>query len=315
VGRFDLTSGLVVTVTHHFIATARGPIDCISYVTEGLAAHGQRELVFTLRHTPETRAATFAQAMISLIVMFQQFAAQGRTVDAGDITGFGAQRPFPGKHLLYAPARPLDGVPVPQNGLAALFITDSELALVQRCGSSRVLAALGKAYSHYPFPPWSEFQRPELPAAKNLEASVLASVLCAHTWSTRVLQVEGDVILRVAPRNQEHIRQLFEQLPEDRPFALTTGIDGTADACLTWEPGQREPWAITPPGSKAERLSGCFLMVLTGQEQEESRLHEDGFVWLLNSASWKALRHALLEGQALALLAGGKRLRVEWVMP
>ena len=102
-------------------------------------------------------------------------------------------------------------------------------------------------------------------------------------------------------------------MPEDQGVSLLTGIDRMADECLTWEPGQREPFAITPPGSQGERLSGCFLMLLPGRKEEEARLFEDGFAWMLNDTSWKAVKRALSEGQALALMVGGTRLRIEWV--
>ena len=44
----------------------------------------------------------------------------------------------------------------------------------------------------------------------------------------------------------------------------------------------------------------------------EACAHEDGFVWCLSGTSLEALRRALCEEQALALLVGGTRLRVEW---
>jgi hypothetical protein len=316
VGQFDVVPGLVVRVARHVIDMQRGPIECNSYVTQGLAEHGQKEMVFTVRGKAEAEDASFRQRLFSLLASFKQFAEQGRTVDMGDVTRFGDTRPFPGWHMLYARTWPMSGVPVLRKGLSALLITDKELELFQLCGPARVLALLGKAYSHYPYPPWSDLHRPELPAASILEHSLLPQVATAHTWSARVVQMEGDIILRAAPGSHQHFRQLFEQLPDETlPFALLTGIDETANACLTWEPGQREPSAISPPGSKGERVSGCFLMVLPGVEKEEARLYEDGFMWCLSRESSKALRRSLCEEQALALLVGEHRLRLEWLAP
>jgi hypothetical protein len=287
-----------------------------SYVTHGLTEHRQKEMVFTLRGTAEVAEESFRERLFSLAATFQQLAAQGRTVDVGDVTGFGEERPFPGWHLLYAWAWPIPGVPVPRDGLSALFITDKELELFKHCGSARVLALLGRECSHYPYPPWSDLQRPELPAAAILQNSLLPRVASAHAWSARVVQTEGDIVLRAAPGSHERFRKLFQQLPDEKqPFALLTGIDETANACLTWEPGQREPCAISPPGSKGDQVGGCFLLILPGAEQEEARLHEDGFVWCLSQESSKALRRALCEEQAVALLVGGKRLRLEWLTP
>ncbi len=312
-GRFEVVPGLTVSAIRHSINTQSGDLQCCSFITEGLTAHGQKELVLTLRVTPGAMDETFSQRLGMYFAMVKDLAAQGRTVGVGDITSFGPRRPFPGRHLLYTQAWPWPGVPIPRDALSIQLITEKELELVQRCGPARVMSALGKMTSHYPCPPWSDLQRPELPAAAMLEHSLLAKFGGVCIWEVRVLQLGDDIVLRVPPALQTEFRQQFEQMPEDAALSLLTGIDRTADACLTWEPGQREPSAITPPGSKGEQISGCFLMIVPGQQEELGQLREDGFIWMLSDTSWKAVKHALSEGQALALIVGGKRLRIEWV--
>ncbi|QSQ22810.1 hypothetical protein JY651_48265 [Pyxidicoccus parkwayensis] len=308
--------GLVLLTTRHPLQVRGETFECRSYVTQGLAAHGQQEMVFTLRENTGVEEDVLHKKLASLFSRFRQLAEEGRTVDVGDVTIFGEHRLFPGMHLLYTPASPVPRLPVPSGALALLLITERELDLVQRCGPARLMSALGKAHSHYPCPSWSDLHRPELPVAAMLEQSLLPRVNHSRVWNARVVKQDGDILLRVAPGQHEQFRKLFEQLPDaTQPFALLTGIDAAADGCLAWEPGQTGPVAITPPGGRAERISGCFLLVLPGMEQEEARLHEDGFIWSLSTASSKALWTALCEGQGLALLVGGRRLRVEWVAP
>ncbi|WP_044183334.1 hypothetical protein [Hyalangium minutum] len=315
VSRFDIEPGLSVLFTRHRLSTQQGLIDCCSYVTEGLAEHRQKEMVLTLRETAEVKEDAFRQRVFSAFSTFKHFAAQGRTVDVGDVTSFGERRPFPGRQFLYAAASPMPGVPVPQGALAVMLITDKELEIYMRCGAARVFASLGKALGYYPHPSWSDLHRAELPASL-LEESLLPKVPSVHMWSARVVQTEGDLVLRVAPGSHEHFRKLFEQLPgETQPFAFLTGMDAAANACLVWEKGQSETSAITPPGSRAERISGCFLMILPGVEPEGVKQQEDGYVWCLSEASFQALKRALCEEQALALLVEGWRLRVEWLAP
>ncbi|MFP2910452.1 hypothetical protein ACLESD_36530 [Pyxidicoccus sp. 3LFB2] len=315
VDRFEVApGGLMLFTTRHTVRVQGSPIECRSYVTQGLSTHGQHEMVFTLRENSGMADDVLQQKLASLFDRFRQLAQEGRTVDVGDVTIFGEHRLFPGMHVLYTRAQPIPGLPVPPSALALLLITDQELELVQRCGPARMMASLGKAYSHYPCPSWSDIRRPELPVAAILEQSLLPRVSHSRVWSARVVKQDADIVLRIAPGQHAQFRQLHEQLPDEtQPFALFTGIDDAANGCLAWEPGQRGPVAITPPGGGGDRISGCFLLILPGMEQEESRLHEDGFIWSLSAASTKALWTALCEGQGLALLVGGARLRVEWV--
>ncbi|MCY1081833.1 hypothetical protein [Archangium lansingense] len=312
--RVEVAPGLVVSVFRHVIERPEGGLTCWSYVTEGLATHGQKELVLTLSEGPGLEPSSSAHQVFQLFATIQQFASQGRTVNEGGVTRFG-QRKFLGRHLLYLPASPLAGVPVPAGALAAILVTDAELTLVEENGAMRLMAALGKAYSHYPYPPWSEPERPELPANAMREASILSKMAHVRDRSARVLQLDGELVLRIEPGAEKNFRQLVEAAPgvETEGFGLLTGFDPTADAWLVWEPGQRTPGAITPPGSRGERIGGCFLAFLPGQKADQEMLVEDGFAWMLTHASWTALLRALTEGQSLALLTpGGKRLRLEW---
>jgi hypothetical protein len=312
--RVEVAPGLVVSYWNHVVDTAQGQLACGSYVTEGLAAHGQKEMVLTLRQGAGVPEPSSSQEVFQLFATFQQLAAQGRIVRMGGITRFG-QRKFLGRHLLYVPTSPLPGVPVPRDAIAAVLLTDGEMELVDAHGPMRVMASLGRVASYYPCPPWSELARPELPVAAVREASRLSRIPLARVGSVRVLQMAGDIVLRIAPGVEKGLPRLLEGAPEGG-FGLTTDFDTEADAWLVWEPGQSSPNAITPPGSRGERVGGCFIAFVPGQAADEGLLVEDGFAWMLTDASWSALRRALTEGQSLALLAeGGRRLRLEWVAP
>ena len=312
-GQIELAAGLSFSATRHSINTQWGEHECYSFITQGLAAHGQRELVLTLRATPEEITDSFIAALKGYFIMARDFAAQGRRVNVGSASIFSQKRPFPGWQLLYTVPYPWPGVPIPPAALAVVFLTDKEMELRERCGPARVMTALGKMYSHYPCPPWCDPRRPELPAAAILEASMLAKTGGIPNWDVRVVQNGKDIVLRIPPSHQPHVQRLLGQAPEHAVIPLITGIDRTADACLTWEPGQREPTAISMPGSKGEWVSGCFLMIVPGQEEESAQVFEDGFTWMLSDTSWQALRRAMMEGQGLALLVQDKRLRLEWV--
>ena len=67
------------------IDTRDGAVPCWTYVTDGLWAHGQKELVFSLRRTPKEQANEFPHAPWSSFTVYR-FAEQGRLVDVGDIS-------------------------------------------------------------------------------------------------------------------------------------------------------------------------------------------------------------------------------------
>jgi len=141
--RAELIPGsLTVTVYLHSVDTPGGPISCWSYVTDGLIAHHQKEVVFTLRRDRNERVDDFPQEPFQLFITFHQLAQQEKVVDEGGFTQFGA-RDFLGHHLMYVHPHPLPGVEIPANAILALLVTKDEVLAVQEFGSTRVIARLG----------------------------------------------------------------------------------------------------------------------------------------------------------------------------
>ena len=90
-----------------------------------------------------------------------------------------------------------------------------------------------------------------------------------------------------------------------------TAPDPRADGWLVWSPGQTEPTAITPPGSRGERLTCGFLMLVGEQATDELRLHEDGVAAMLRAPTWHAIREAMRTGGSVDVTAArGAVLRV-----
>jgi hypothetical protein len=299
-----VTGKLSARVYLHDIESQSGPIACWSYVSHGLAALRQPEIVFTLRRDPDEPSAGFPQDPLHLLATIYQLADDGQRVGPGDVTGFG-DGSFLGHHLLYAEAQPLDGVPLPSSCLAALLITADELRAVAEFGSTRVLALMGQASGHYPFPPWADPRRPGLSLTRTFEHSLLSKLPCVAVPDVRV-GVEGNQIIVSALRGaQPPWQDRLAELADDVPLALLTALDPTADGCLVWVPGQSGPAAITPPGSDGSRLCGCFVVLLPEQPENGGRILEDGFVMELTAESWKQLRSALIDGTDVWIPASG----------
>jgi hypothetical protein len=93
-----------------------------------------------------------------------------------------------------------------------------------------------------------------------------------------------------------------------------TALDASADGCLVWEPGQKEPLAITPPDSKGQRLCGCFVLFAPEQETSGGQMVEDGFVITFPAGQWSSVRQALLDARPIQVGATEGRLpvHIEW---
>jgi len=255
----------------HDIDSQNGPISCWSYVSHGLTAMDQSEIVFTLRRDPGESSDAFPHDPLHLLATIYRLAAGGQRVGPGDVTEFG-DRSFLGRHLLYVEAQPLEQVSLPPSCLAALLVTADELRAVRAFGTTRVLARLGQASRHYPFPPWSDRRRPGLEFAGAFEGSVLSKVLCAAQPDVRASVESNQIVVRARRGAQPTWQDRLADLPDESPLALLTALDPAANGCLVWVPGQSGPEAIGPPGSDGSRLCGCFVVFLPEQSENGGRV-------------------------------------------
>ena len=295
---------LFMRVEAHEIPSRHGPMACWSYVSDGLTALGQTEIVFTLRQDPAESSDTAPDDPLQLFATVHRLAESGQLVEAGGVTEFGEQRFFD-HHLLYVPAQPLPGVALPAPCLSALLVTDDELRAVRMFGPARVLARMGQATSHYPFPAWSDRRRRGLTLERTLEASVLSKIPRAAFHHVHVGVIDNRITLSALRGEQALWHERLARLPAQAPVALLTAIDPSSNGCLTWVPGQSGPEAIIPPGSDGSRVCGCFIAFLPDQPGCGGKILEDGLAMELTADAWQAIRRALVDGNDLAIPATG----------
>lgn len=311
----ELSPGTLRARVHlHDVNAQAGRVRCWTYLSDGLAMLGQAEVALTVAVDPGGDPGRFPADPLRLFVTLASLAAQGRVVEVGGVTELGGPGFMGRRALLYASAPPLDGVPIKTGTLAIVAVTDAELAVQRAFGNTRVLAALGKAYRHYPFAPWLDRRRGDVISPQRTRGSILESVPRVHVPGS-VRMEAGNILLRLRPQAAPRLAGALAGLPADAGFALLTEIDPVADGCLTWEAGQQSPAAITPPGSRGERLCGCFALFVPAQPEDGGQLFEDGLAAFLTSASAAALRGALSAQRPISLPARGGRLGVvvEWV--
>jgi hypothetical protein len=282
-------------------------------VSEGLREHGQREIVFSLVRPPGTGVEDAAREPLQLLAAIARLAREGRLVDEGGCTEVGPAGLFGHPALrgvVYQAARPLDGVDVPGGALAAVALVAPEMDTARRFGALRVLARLGRAHRFFPTAVWCDPGRAPAMAAE--AGSVLERVASAQVPGVSVVTSEDRVTLRVARSAQETLARGLATLPAEVPLALLTSLDPDADGCLVWSPGQNAPEAISAPGGRGARLSGCFALFASQQAADAVNPFEDGFAILLTAASWARVRQALAQGRPLEI-PGSRSFGVEWV--
>jgi len=99
---------LSVSVYSHEIETRDGMLRCWTYVSQGTERHGQREIVFTLRRTPEMELRGFPRELFDIFELIHGYAEKGELVSDGGYTVFNPGMRFLGRKgpwgLMYLPA-------------------------------------------------------------------------------------------------------------------------------------------------------------------------------------------------------------------
>ncbi|WP_433217132.1 hypothetical protein ACQP00_09090 [Dactylosporangium sp. CS-047395] len=312
VGREILIPGeLSVAIDEGGIRTASGMLPALLYTTDGLARHGQREMVFAVARTGAP-APGFPLTMARTV---HRFAAEGRLVDAGDVSVFGR----PGVDVddrvtgfVYAdpPAALPSTVDLDRPPLVALPLLGGETAVVQRFGHARVLALLGAQERYYPHPWW--FRPGRAPVLDDAEFRAATMLSRAPAYNLPFLHVvhDGDRLeLSVAAEDLPALREAMREAPE--VCAYLPGLAGTPKTYV-WSPGQSGPAAIVAPGGeRATRLACNFLLIIRGAAGDPdrpptARQVEDGFAVLLTGAMHARLLQAVESGRPVEIgLPGG----------
>ncbi|MDY6995830.1 MAG: DUF3480 domain-containing protein [Actinomycetota bacterium] len=294
----ELVPGVVAHAHPHQLLSIG---ECTSYVTEGMRSYGQAELVMTVPAGLDPLG--FLQAIAN-------FAQQRRFVDEGGFTPVGPPGLFGREQIrgvTYQRAWPMEGVPLPEGALAAIPLVGHEMDTAQRFGSLRVLARLGSAFRFFPTAVWCDVERdvafgPETQTV--LEHTALAI-------STARVAARGDTLTLSIPRSAQAMFAA-NLPPAEMPLALATLLAPDADSCLVWTPGQQAPSAISLPDTAGACVSGCFMLFVPQQPEDECNMIEDGYSCKLTDDSWQRIRQAFSMGVPFTMPCGARTFQLEW---
>jgi hypothetical protein len=284
-------------------------------VSNGLRAHQQREIVVTVRTTPGDDLAARMRELGGYFKLVMGLAREGQRVTVGGFSHFKSRGLFgrADSGLLYAEARPLRGVELPSQALAAIAVDGAEVRAAIDHGAYRVLTRIGEIENRFPFPTWSDLSRKSVVNEREGE-SLLSKVPRLRVAGVSFLAEDKRIRVFIAPSAREAMGRGIAPLKWGAPFAFLTEPAAAANALLIWHPGQVEPAIISRSGTGGTRTSGSCLMVVPGGKNDEARLFEDGYTLLFSTKSWDALCAALLKERPYSLeLAGGGKLEFSWM--
>jgi len=312
-GEHQISPSLVIHVAPGEVLTPKGKVGCYVISSKGLPQH-HPEIVISICYMENFRF----NVVINLFAALEQAAKQGNVVQPGGVTSFGAPvfEKFHG--ILYAQAIPAGDIIFPNNYLMGFFVTKDELRIVNNFGGMRLLSLFANSYLYYPYPPFNDFNRPQM-GAFDWSKSILCHVggkALSHCYFTRIDQQN---ILRMSI-SRSHINECKATLDSlaGLPIGIrANNISSEADSCLFWKPGQQETCA-NGLGNSTSKIAGCFLILLPNQPNNDFRLIEDGFVYNLQDDAWSAVKNALVTGENLTVTSttpGSCHLQICWTDP
>jgi hypothetical protein len=312
---------LRVRIFLHEIKYEKEILSCWSYLTDGLVAQKQKEIIFTLRRGPGQRPEDYPRELLDLFETFFHYAVLGQTVDIGESTffsetGMGGDRDFRGMGYVEPQGFPgveTNGVPL----LAGILLKNDEAQIAWDLGLTRVTALLGMKYRFYPCPTWSDLKREPVATLHAMEKSHLSKITRVPARAS-YYEERNHIFLSLLPSSLARLPGFLNQLPPTQPLALCTQPDPRANACLVWPSGHEQPVAISPAGSDGSRKTGAFLAFIPEQDTNEIHTVEDGFFLYLTNSAWQKIREALLSGTDVFVPAAGAddaSITIVWTEP
>ena len=272
--------------------------------SSGLGAFGHPEIVLPVRAHPQLARDATAGTLAQVIGAVSRAAQAGQRVSAGGTTRFGGPvLGFDG--ICYMPAAPIGAQHVPASTLVGIFGSADELEGVAQFGARRFASLLARQTRYFPYPAWSDPGRERF--AIGSWPSVVRDMPHVGLPGATITQEGGALHFRLGRASAgAALRNVLPQLPPATPPSFTLhALARSADACLVWSPDQQAAEAVAPPGSRGERMGGCFFATANQQPANSSMIVEDGFAYFLRDPDYANLR-AAWERQTEVVIRGDR---------
>ncbi len=326
----QVAHGVVVHVGVHHLPAEKRPVQCWTFVTNGLKKFGQAEILIAVDRV----AGEVPPGPAMLLDAVARRAAAGQLVGVGGFTEFGpavkATLARKGKLQVagvgYALPTGVDHVLSALNEssgdcLAVIQLATLELETVRHIGLPRVLSQLSRQSCVYPYPIWNDPNR--LPViSKDFEASQLNG-FGVHVVLQGLMPFReaGVVRLHISQSEREKLASLLNATAERNTGLLLSTTAGWSDApaCLVWNPASKVPEALSDSTSKealarfdepGQRLLGAFIGFAVAAKDEGAIVIEDGFMVFLAEPNRRRLVRSLTDGVPVSFHGAGAMLPV-----
>lgn len=316
---------LWVTVYSHALPVAGGSIPLWTYVSEGLWAHHQREIRFSIKRESNEAETAFDRQLFDLYGLIYAKAANGEFVDihGRSILKGPALLGRDDFHcVIYGPPQPISGIEAQAPFLSAIVATCEEEQIGANTGYARIFGRLGAESQFFPTAFWTDRKRASVVRPDELAQSIFSKIHGAHLSgvSVRLMRqgglaanhsnesvfMPGDrIVLSVRPRGAAKLKQIAAMKESVNGLLLLLEMDPTAGTSLVWYPGQTTITAIGCATANSDRITGNFLLVAGHAGDAAAGINEDGFTMGFPEATWKRVHEAIAAGKPITIAGGG----------
>ncbi|EEH45441.1 uncharacterized protein PADG_01591 [Paracoccidioides brasiliensis Pb18] len=289
--------GVGVLIFYHTLQSmVSGEIYCWTYISEGLARVGQKEIVFTIRRKASEREDNFPTTPFQWIKFVYSAAKGGQTVDEFHRTDFHSpsfldRSDF--KWIVYCPAHSINNVPAsyfPREWLQVIPLIAPEAEVAQRYGVMRALGHLGAQERYFPFPPWIDRGRQPCITMANMTGTMKDSLPSVIVTGINALKKGSEIVLYIPQRSASPLKEALAQFQLEHVFSLETTPHRDADSGLLWSNTDTEPRGYAAGTSNA-CMNLNYFAFCPCQESNELKMIEDGFIFMITNSTWANFRN------------------------
>lgn len=269
-------------IYHHVIQSmVSGTIPCWTFVSQGLSAVGQKEVVFTIKRRPTESQLEYPKEPLEWFQILFDFAQNGQIVDCFQQTTF-RRDGFLGRSdiraILYYPPTVLSNVPLdylPEERLHAIALTAAEVDVMERCGLMRVISSLGYSERYFPITPWIDRDRQSSVTMAEMERSIRSLIPFWDDRSTSAFRRGTDIVLHIPQKSESEIQALMNGLRLGDAIGISSVPYGDSDSGVLY--GRADGNTPKGYGVGLRCTNLAFIVFCPEQDKDQFMLTEDGY--------------------------------------
>ena len=281
---------LTVTIYHHEMQSmVSGPFWCWTYITSGLSALGQKEMIFTLkRRTATEREQDFQTDIIEWFSNIYRLAQSEMLVDEWGQSRF-YRKGFLGRDdirlVLYSPPLDIRALPpgaMPEERLHIIPATAPEADVVHYYCVMRFISQLGKSERWFPIHPWFDRDRQHCVTTAQMTGTIRSMFSFTSVGGVSVMKRGSDLVMYVPHKSVHDLKSAIPAQDASIVFGLDSYPYKGSDSGMTWT---NQDTVCMAYGVGLTCMSLGFLVFCPDQDQDECMMQEDGYVCKLTSST------------------------------